>query len=89
MTVFALLVMSTACFASPDSSVEKGSIIGISDSDVTGSPVIENGSILGIKDDDVEYTRGCCSHHKGVGYCDSSTGRIVCNDGTYSPSCGC
>jgi hypothetical protein len=34
-------------------------------------------------------TRGCCSWHGGVDYCDSSVGRYVCNDGTYSPSCGC
>ena len=34
-------------------------------------------------------TRGCCSHHGGVSYCDSSTGRYVCADGTYSPSCTC
>lgn len=33
--------------------------------------------------------RGCCSHHKGVSGYDSSTGRIVCKDGTYSPSCVC
>jgi hypothetical protein len=34
-------------------------------------------------------TRGCCSYHGGVSYCDSSTGRYVCADGTYSPSCTC
>lgn len=32
---------------------------------------------------------GCCSWHGGVDYCDTSVGRYVCNDGTYSPSCGC
>ena len=32
--------------------------------------------------------QGCCSHHGGINYC-STTGRIVCNDGTYSPSCRC
>ena len=32
---------------------------------------------------------GCCSWHGGVSYCDTNTGRYVCNDGTYSPSCGC
>jgi hypothetical protein len=36
-----------------------------------------------------EATRGCCSWHSGVSYCDSSAGRYVCNDGTYSPTCGC
>jgi len=33
--------------------------------------------------------RGCCSYHGGVSGCDTSVGRQVCNDGTYSPSCGC
>ena len=35
---------------------------------------------------DVEQ-RGCCSHHGGVAGC--SNGRIVCNDGSYSPTCTC
>lgn len=30
---------------------------------------------------------GCCSWHGGV--CGCSGGRVVCCDGTYSPSCGC
>lgn len=33
--------------------------------------------------------KGCCSWHGGQAYCDTSVGRWVCNDGTYSPSCGC
>ncbi|HOY47353.1 MAG: hypothetical protein JW985_02015 [Alphaproteobacteria bacterium] len=33
--------------------------------------------------------QGCCSHHSGVSHCDSSVNRLVCNDGTYSPSCRC
>ena len=37
----------------------------------------------------VYAARGCCSHHGGVAYCDSSVGKYVCADGTYSPSCGC
>lgn len=32
--------------------------------------------------------RGCCSWHGGVAGCDSS-GKIICNDGTLSPSCTC
>lgn len=32
--------------------------------------------------------RGCCSWHGGMsGQCDN--GRVVCNDGTLSPSCTC
>ena len=34
-------------------------------------------------------TSGCCSWHQGVSYCDTSVGRYVCGDGSYSPSCGC
>ena len=37
----------------------------------------------------VEAGRGCCSWHGGQSYCDTSVGRWVCGDGTYSPSCGC
>lgn len=33
--------------------------------------------------------QGCCSYHQGVQGCDSNVGRIVCNDGMYSPSCTC
>ena len=33
--------------------------------------------------------RGCCSWHGGIAGCDRNVGRIVCNDGTYSPTCGC
>ncbi|MCB9957605.1 MAG: hypothetical protein H6843_03225 [Rhodospirillaceae bacterium] len=31
--------------------------------------------------------RGCCSWHRGV--CGCSGSRIVCCDGSLSPSCGC
>lgn|GEM_PF-2565568 len=33
--------------------------------------------------------RGCCSWHGGVARCDSNVGRLVCHDGSYSPSCIC
>jgi len=33
--------------------------------------------------------QGCCSWHGGQNYCDYDVGRWVCNDNTYSPSCGC
>lgn len=32
--------------------------------------------------------QGCCSHHGGINYCDSS-GYYICNDGTKSPTCKC
>ncbi len=31
--------------------------------------------------------QGCCSHHDGV--CDCKYGRVVCCDGTFSPTCTC
>lgn len=31
--------------------------------------------------------RGCCSHHKGQ--CGCEGGRVVCCDGSFSPSCRC
>ena len=34
------------------------------------------------------HRRGCCSWHNGVCGC-SDNGRIICCDGTYSPSCRC
>jgi hypothetical protein len=37
----------------------------------------------------VNAQSGCCSWHGGVSHCDSSVGRKVCNDGTYSPTCAC
>lgn len=33
--------------------------------------------------------RGCCSWHQGVRSCDRNVGRLICNDGTYSPTCMC
>lgn len=38
---------------------------------------------------EADARRGCCSHHHGVKNCDTLTGRLVCNDGTYSPTCKC
>lgn len=32
---------------------------------------------------------GCCSHHGGPKSCDSRSGRMICMDGRYSPSCTC
>lgn len=49
---------------------------------------IDDNSIAGMKDPDlVPMQRGCCSWHQGV--CNCNNGRVVCCDGTYSPSCGC
>lgn len=32
---------------------------------------------------------GCCSWHGGESYCDYTTNRWVCADGTFSPTCTC
>jgi len=45
--------------------------------------------VLSISPNIATAKSGCCSWHGGVSYCDTSVGRYVCNDGTYSPSCGC
>jgi hypothetical protein len=37
---------------------------------------------------DSGYVSGCCAQMGGVNYCDSSAGRIVCNNGFYS-TCYC
>ena len=33
--------------------------------------------------------QGCCSWHGGIDYCDEDVETYVCNDGTYSETCGC
>jgi hypothetical protein len=33
--------------------------------------------------------QGCCSHHRGVCGCDKWEGRLICCDGSLSPSCRC
>ena len=49
-------------------------------------------------DSDIDYLidenteiarRGCCSWHGGVCGCDRSSDRIICCDGSLSPSCTC
>lgn len=45
--------------------------------------------LFAINVEKVYANRGCCSWHGGVSHCDVDTGRIVCNDGSYSPSCTC
>lgn len=36
-----------------------------------------------------EERQGCCSWHGGVCGCDSLSGRVICCDGTLSPTCTC
>lgn len=45
--------------------------------------------LTSISPDNISARKGCCSWHGGVCGCDTSVGRQVCCDGTYSPSCTC
>ncbi len=45
--------------------------------------------LTSISPENVSARSGCCSWHGGVCGCDTSVGRQVCCDGTYSPSCTC
>ena len=52
--------------------------------DQCGPPTQADDPLPGI----LEAARGCCSHHGGMsGEC--SKGRVVCRDGSISPSCKC
>jgi hypothetical protein len=33
--------------------------------------------------------QGCCSWHAGVDSCDIASDKLLCNDGTLSPTCSC
>ena len=37
----------------------------------------------------MEQRQGCCSWHGGECGCNYATGRVICCDGTLSPSCYC
>lgn len=49
-----------------------------------GLVILLSCSILASK---VQAQRGCCSHHGGDSGSQTSSGRMICNDGTISPSC--
>lgn len=43
-----------------------------------------------VENEKIELARsGCCSWHGGVCGCDETTDRIICCDGTLSPTCTC
>ncbi len=81
MILFALLLANASCSANPI--IERQSILG-----QTEIPKIDADSILGQTNNPaLFFSRGCCSHHGGPLGCNG--GRVVCADGTYSPTCGC
>ena len=101
MSFALLMTFANVCFAS-NQTPEAGSIAAetiietdpIADFDVEelNFAVPENGSIAGIQIDEEKFIylarrRGCCSHHRGV--CDCDGNRLVCCDGSYSPTCTC
>ena len=62
------------------------------DEPATPQPTISGQCSATTQPDDLpgilEAARGCCSHHGGMsGQC--SNGRVVCKDGSISPSCKC
>jgi len=46
-----------------------------------------NQNVTQIAEIEKAQRRGCCSHHGGVCGCDRLTGRVICCDGTLSPTC--
>lgn len=80
---FCLLLVPAVAFGSPQQQNADAQ-------QVKQQEVIDENSIVGSHDPDlVPLQRGCCSHHGGVSDCDSDNGRVICNDGSYSPSCRC
>jgi hypothetical protein len=62
------------------SSTGADSILKSRDTSLASEPDFTNGDLL--------MGRGCCSHHGGQSHC-SKSGRWVCMDGTFSPTCRC
>ena len=54
----------------------------------TNKNTIDCEKIIKYGDKELIAKRGCCSWHGGVCNC-GSKGRVICCDGTYSPSCTC
>lgn len=76
-TVLLFLLLAVPAFAD-DTAAAQPTI-----SDQCG-PTTQTDDLPGI----LEAARGCCSRHGGMsGQC--SNGRVVCRDGTLSPSCKC
>jgi hypothetical protein len=50
---------------------------------------IDSKNLQFTKLDAMEERQGCCSWHGGVCGCDELSGRLICCDGTLSPSCTC
>jgi len=46
-----------------------------------------SGNDTDTSDEDSEFGQGCCSSHGGADRCED--GRVVCKDGTLSPTCTC
>lgn len=81
---FCLFFVPAVAFGSPQQN-EKATVA----QQTTQQNVVDENSIAGSKDPDlVPMQRGCCSWHGGVSGC-GDNGRVICNDGTYSPSCRC
>lgn len=77
--VLAGLLGAPAALADPGRAAADGAREG------RGRP--EQVQALACPDGQVLAGQGCCSHHKGQ--CGCKDGRVVCCDGSLSPSCRC
>lgn len=75
--ILLILSFSLMLFAN-DSIINKDSCMS--------QPITSNNELISKNIVDTQK-RGCCSWHGGVNGC--KNGRVVCADGTYSPSCTC
>jgi len=55
----------------------------------TESNINKNIILTKLQSNGMEQRQGCCSWHSGECGCDPTTGRVICCDGTLSPSCYC
>ena len=82
-TFLLVILLISSLIQATETSLQKENATNINNIKVNVSEVCHQKNIEAIE----IQRRGCCSWHGGVAGC--SSGRIVCSDGTYSPSCTC
>jgi len=82
-TMFLLFILLSSFIQATEVKQKKDNNIYMINTKENFSEICIQKSLKGIE----VQRRGCCSWHGGVAGC--SSGRIVCSDGTYSPSCTC
>jgi hypothetical protein len=83
-----LLLIPAVAFGSPNDKAPEAPLGTIASGLCSTPPVYPDYSTTSLRQIMDELARGCCSWHKGVCDCDSY-GRVICCDGTKSPSCRC